>query len=144
MRSSDRKGFLVRESPLSQQISFHPRGSLGQHFPEFLPCPGIVLSFFPFAVSIQGAVVSALSVPEFPFNKFDRLPDYPLPFLAGFPLIGQAIGFDQLGIIIKHFLKMRQGPVTVRGVTTESSRQLIIDPPSAHLIQREYGLLPEF
>ena len=108
-----------------------------QDRPRFLECPGKVV-----AVVVQGiigvlrAVEAAVFLVGKPFihPADDVFCHRREGFIAGY-LVTMGIIFQQLGVVIRHFFKVRHHPVLVHGVAMKASGQMVIDAALRHLFQ---------
>src|SRR5262249_9996890 len=58
-------------------------------------------------------------------------------------LVGKGKQFQKLGVVVEHFLKMRDQPFLVDGVSRETSSQVVVDAALADVLQRELHELQE-
>ena len=52
-------------------------------------------------------------------------------------MISGEIGFDELGLIIEHFLEMRDVPLVIYRVTMEAAAEMVMDTACGHLLERK-------
>ena len=94
------------------------------------------------AVSILGRKKPAVRVTHFPGDIVKGLLNHAseTTFPRKTPTI--QINADELRIVVKHLLEMRDEPLTVHRIAVKPSLKMVIDPARGHCAQGMFHLLP--
>ena len=100
---------------------------------DAFPAPHIELALLTLRVGVQCRVEGAVRMAHLPQQPADCLPHRALE--KGIGANGQRIGVQgqQLAVVVKHLLEVRDHPRPVGGVAAEAAAEMVVDAASGHL-----------
>ena len=101
-------------------------------------CKDIVFPLNALAVSILSAEKSAMGCFQFPQHIFHRASDHSFIELPMAVLKGLGIGKDQQSIVVQHFFKVRNQPLSICGIAGKPAAHMVKKAAAIHGFQRDF------
>ena len=117
---------------------------LGEDGGDFSFGEAVELAFLPFTVGILGGVKAAVGVGHVALEITDNIADHGMVLRIAADQAGIEIKIDQLGIVIEHFLEVRDEPFFIHRVAGEAAAQLVIHAAGRHPAAGEEHLIHQF
>ena len=114
-----------------------------QRFAYFSFAPSVEFAFLAFAVGVETAGETAARRTHLARDPLDRLGHAQAIQFATLVLPDLGQQFDQLGVVVEHFFKMRHEPSIVGRIAREAAAQMVVDAALRNMVECQKDALAQ-